>query len=128
MTRDEIVELYSTRLEERRAERERRGTKVSWVSYARLAVFVAGVAMAWFVWETDSLPWPWLSAPLAAFAAPGERISQEATQRSVSRRGPLGGEISCETPIDPSPQGRGLALFVNTALSRLDLGGLTSPP
>ena len=69
MTRDEIVELYSTRLEERRAERERRGTKVSWVSYARLAVFVAGVAMAWFVWETDSLPWPWLSAPLAAFAA-----------------------------------------------------------
>ena len=69
MTRDEIVELYSTRLEERRAERERRGTKVSWVSYARLAVFVAGVVMAWFVWETDSLPWPWLSAPLAAFAA-----------------------------------------------------------
>jgi hypothetical protein len=69
MTRDELVELYSARLEERRGERERRGTKVFWVSYARLLVFVAGVAMAWFVWETDSLPWPWLSAPLAAFAA-----------------------------------------------------------
>lgn len=68
MTRDELVDLYDARLEERRGERERRGTKVSWVSYARLAVFVAGVAMVWFVWETDSLPWPWLSAPVAAFA------------------------------------------------------------
>ncbi len=66
MTREEIVDLYSTRVRERKLERERRGTKVSWVSYARLLVFVVGVAMAWFVSER-SVPWPWLLAPAAAF-------------------------------------------------------------
>ena len=68
MTREEIVDLYSARVAEHKIERERRGKKVSWVSYARLLVFVTGVAMAWFVWETDSVPWPWLLAPAAAFA------------------------------------------------------------
>ena len=68
MTREEIVDLYGARIAQRELERERRGKKVSWVSYARLLVFVAGVATAWFVWETDSLPWPWLLAPAAAFA------------------------------------------------------------
>ena len=68
MTREEILDLYSARIAERKLERERRGKKVSWVSYARLLVFVVGVAMAWFVWETDSVPWPWLLAPAAAFA------------------------------------------------------------
>ena len=68
MTREEILDLYSARVAERKIERERCGKKVSWVSYARLLVFVVGVAMAWFVWETDSVPWPWLLAPAAAFA------------------------------------------------------------
>ena len=68
MLREEILDLYSARIAERKLERERRAQKVSWVSYARLLVFVVGVAMAWFVWETDSLPWPWLLAPAAAFA------------------------------------------------------------
>jgi hypothetical protein len=69
MTREEIAGLYRARIAERKLEREQRGTKVSWVSYARLAVFFAGVVVAWFVWETDAVPWPWLVAPVGAFAA-----------------------------------------------------------
>ena len=68
MSREEILDLYNARIAERELERESRAQKVSWVSYARLLVFVVGVAIAWFFWETDSVPWPWLLAPAAAFA------------------------------------------------------------
>jgi len=69
MTHQEIVDLYRGRIAERTLERERRGARVYWVSFARLAVFAAGIVMAWFVWETDSVPWPWLGIPIALFAA-----------------------------------------------------------
>lgn len=69
MTRNEIIDLYGTRISERKLEREDRSRKVSLVSYARLLVFTAGVVVAWFVWETDRVPWPWLLVPIVAFIA-----------------------------------------------------------
>jgi hypothetical protein len=69
MTRDEIKDLYSARLSERGQERELRERKASLVSAARLFVFAAGVALAWVVWETDRVEWPWLIVPVGAFAS-----------------------------------------------------------
>ncbi len=68
MTRDAIAELYNARISERQLERESRERKASLVSYSRLIVFVVGVAVAWFVWETDRVAWPWLLVPVVTFA------------------------------------------------------------
>ena len=68
MTRDEVKDLYAARISERQIERQRREGKASLVSYARLLAFFSGVVMAWFVWETDSVSWPWLFVPVVVFA------------------------------------------------------------
>jgi hypothetical protein len=53
MSRSEVFALYRERLSEREREKSLRKRKVAWVSYARLATFVAGVALLWFVWERE---------------------------------------------------------------------------
>jgi hypothetical protein len=67
LSRSEILELYRERLGARRDEKERHRARLAWIAYARLAVFGIGVAIAWFVWETEAVSWPWLSVPLAVF-------------------------------------------------------------
>jgi hypothetical protein len=56
-------------LEEREREKGLRKKKVALVSYLRLALVVAGVALLWFVWERDPESWPFLLVPLALFGA-----------------------------------------------------------
>ena len=69
MSRSEVLVLYRGRLEEREREKVLRKKKVAHVSYLRLALFVAGVALLWFVWERDPESWPFLLVPLALFGA-----------------------------------------------------------
>ena len=69
MSRDEVETLYRERLLERERERALRRARVALVSYARLATFVAGVALLWFVWEREPGSWPFLLVPLAVFGA-----------------------------------------------------------
>lgn len=67
MSRSEVFALYRERLSERERERALWKRKVAWVSYARLATFVAGVALLWFVWEREPGSWPILLAPVLLF-------------------------------------------------------------
>jgi hypothetical protein len=69
MSRSEVLVLYRGRLEEREREKGLRKKKVALVSYLRLALVVAGVALLWFVWERDPESWPFLLVPLALFGA-----------------------------------------------------------
>ena len=69
MSPSEVLVLYRGRLEEREREKVLRKKKVARVSYLRLALFVAGVALLWFVWERDPESWPFLLVPLALFGA-----------------------------------------------------------
>ncbi len=66
-SRAEVDELYRHRLAQKQVEVERRQNVVARVAYARLAVFVAGVALAWFVFETKQVAWPWLLVPVIVF-------------------------------------------------------------
>ena len=66
-TRIEILDLYRERFALRRSEKELHLRRLAWIAYTRLAVFAIGVMIAWFVWETDRVSWPWLFAPAAAF-------------------------------------------------------------
>ena len=65
--RAEVEELYRNRLVHKQAEAERRRSIVARVAYARLAIVVAGVALAWFVFETKQVAWPWLFVPVIVF-------------------------------------------------------------
>ena len=58
---------YTRRLEARRAERVRQDRLHLILSNARLAVFVAGLAMAWLVFESRLLAGGWLVLPAALF-------------------------------------------------------------
>jgi hypothetical protein len=69
MSRSEVLVLYRGRLEEREREKGLRKKKVALVSYLRLALVVAGVALLWFVWERGPESWPFLLVPLALFGA-----------------------------------------------------------
>jgi hypothetical protein len=69
MTRADVLARYQERHREHSEELKRRGRKVALVSYARLAVFVSGVALLWVVWETDRLPAVFLLLPAALFLA-----------------------------------------------------------
>ncbi|HSF19834.1 MAG TPA: DNA mismatch repair protein MutS [Vicinamibacteria bacterium] len=68
MTRHEVLELYRDRRASRARDKEARRNSLTWVAWARLVVFFAGVVMLWFAWETDRLSWPWLIVPLLAFS------------------------------------------------------------
>ncbi len=60
---------YQGRLSERRAVSESEQKRFRWIGNARLAVGIAGVAMAFFVFgETVISPW-WLLVPAALFAS-----------------------------------------------------------
>ena len=65
--RAEVEELYQNRLVQKQAEAEARRKNVALVAYARLAIFVAGIALAWFVFETEQVAWPWLLFPVIVF-------------------------------------------------------------
>lgn len=69
MSRSEVLALYRERLGERERESALRKGKIALVSYARLATFVAGVALLWFVWEREPQSWPFLLVPLVLFGA-----------------------------------------------------------
>ena len=69
MSRSEVLALYRERLLEHGRESTLRKGKVALVSYARLATFVAGIALLWFVWEREPGSWPLLLVPLALFGA-----------------------------------------------------------
>ncbi len=69
MSRSEVLALYRERFEEREREKVLRKKKVARVSYLRLALVVAGVALLWFVWERDRESWPFLLVPLTLFGA-----------------------------------------------------------
>jgi hypothetical protein len=62
-----LLGLYRERQAARSLEKERRRGRLTLVSVARLAVAAAFVALLWFVWETDLVPWPALSVPGALF-------------------------------------------------------------
>ncbi|HJS74684.1 MAG TPA: DNA mismatch repair protein MutS [Vicinamibacteria bacterium] len=67
MRREDVLALYQGRLQERERETAARKRKVDFVSYARLATFVAGVFFLWFVWERARESWPLLAVPLVLF-------------------------------------------------------------
>lgn len=69
MSREEVLALYRERLGERERASALRKGKVALVSYARLATFVAGIALLWFIWEREPRSWPFLLVPLALFGA-----------------------------------------------------------
>ena len=69
MTRIDILNLYRERFDLRRSEKELHLQRLTWISYARLAIFAVGIMLAWFVWETDRVPWPWLFVPAVVFFA-----------------------------------------------------------
>ena len=60
--------VYGRRLADRSAEAQRRARRAGWTSNLRLAVFAAGVAIAWLVFGTRSLPAAWLLPPVLTFA------------------------------------------------------------
>ena len=65
--RAEVKELYQNRLAQKQVEARERRNVVALVAYARLAIFVAGIALAWFVFETEQVAWPWLLIPVIVF-------------------------------------------------------------
>jgi MutS domain V len=67
MTRSDVLARYRERLRDRAQEARRRERTVSLISYARLAVFAAGVALLWVVLETDLAPATSLIVPAALF-------------------------------------------------------------
>jgi len=67
MHQSEVLDLYQNRLEERERERAVAKQKVALVSFARLATFVAGVALLWFVWERAPESWPLVLLPVVFF-------------------------------------------------------------
>jgi len=69
MSRSEVLALYRERHLERERERALRKRKVALVAYARLATFVAFVALLWFVWERTPSSWPVLLVPVVLFGA-----------------------------------------------------------
>ena len=60
---------YQARLAARRAEEERLGRAERRLSNARLAVFAAGLGVAWLVFGRAALAGAWLAAPIAGFLA-----------------------------------------------------------
>ena len=69
MSRSEVLALYRERLLERERESALRKGRAALVSYARLATFIAGIALLWFVWEREPESWPVLLVPVALFGA-----------------------------------------------------------
>jgi len=69
MSREEVLALYRERRGAREREKDERQRIVALVSYARLATFLAGVALLWFVWEREPASWPFLLVPVALFGA-----------------------------------------------------------
>jgi hypothetical protein len=67
MNRSEVLALYRERFSEREREKAARKRKVALVSYARLLIFFAGVALLWFVWEREPERWPFLFVPVVLF-------------------------------------------------------------
>jgi hypothetical protein len=67
MTRVEVLGLYQERLVERGRESVRRGKTLLFLSFARIAVFAAGVFLLWVVWEIDRALAPWLAVPFGLF-------------------------------------------------------------
>ncbi len=65
--RAEVKELYQNRLAQKQVEAREQRNVVALVAYARLAIFVAGLALAWFVFETEQVAWPWLLIPVIVF-------------------------------------------------------------
>ncbi len=61
--------IYAARLADRQALLDRLRRHDGWLSNARLAVFVAGAAVAWFVLGARTLGLAWLLPPTAVFAA-----------------------------------------------------------
>ncbi|MFN7971482.1 MAG: DNA mismatch repair protein MutS [Acidobacteriota bacterium] len=60
---------YEARLRARRAEQTRVEKSDALIAYARLAVFVAGAAIAWIVFVENAIASLWLALPLLAFVA-----------------------------------------------------------
>ncbi len=60
---------YEARRDARRSEAERLGRAERRISNARLAVFVAGLAVAWLVFGSIGLAGAWLVLPIAGFLA-----------------------------------------------------------
>jgi MutS domain V len=67
MTRADVLTRYRERLRERADEVKRRGRRVALIAYARLSVFVSGVALLWLVWETDRVSPLSLLLPVSLF-------------------------------------------------------------
>lgn len=67
MSRSDVLARYQERFRARAEEMKRRGRTVSLISFARLGVFVSGVALLWAVWETDRVPALGLSIPVGLF-------------------------------------------------------------
>ena len=58
---------YSRRCEARRAEASRHLNRARWISNTRLAVFGAGIVLAWMAWEAKTLSAWWLVPALILF-------------------------------------------------------------
>jgi hypothetical protein len=69
MTRAEVLGLYQERLAERGRESERRRKNLVLLSFARIIVFAAGIALLWVVWEVDRALGSWLILPFGVFFA-----------------------------------------------------------
>ena len=83
MTRKEILALYEGRRDERAEVASGLRRRQTGLAIARVVVFLSGVALAWFVFETDLVGWPWLAVPLVLFAF---LMSWHASLRAAARR------------------------------------------
>src|SRR5436309_15420493 len=63
------LDVYRRRLAARRTTVERLSRIDTGISWLRLAVFVALLALGWLVLKTDRLGAPWLAVPVMAFTA-----------------------------------------------------------
>jgi hypothetical protein len=68
-TRSDAAATYRDRLAERRAVVEQRKRAEGVLAWLRLAIFAAGVLVAWFAFGPDLISWAWLFLPVAGFGA-----------------------------------------------------------
>jgi hypothetical protein len=80
------VDVYRARLAEREGQLVRLDRQDRWLSIARMIVVLAGLVIAWAIFDPDRLALAWILLPLAVFAALAVIHDGVARRRTVADR------------------------------------------
>ena len=107
-TKDAIARDYRERAAAHRRQAVRLRSQAVRVAWARLAVFAAGIWVAWEIWETTRLMPGWIALPIGVFSALMWRHARLDHERERAERGARLYDAGIER-LEGTWKGKGLA-------------------